>query len=74
MVRIGLLMGKSYEELLEASLPGYLRKDIVAVEEGCKNNSDVLDCLYNEVQGSNNYAPSKLYRPCYWKNFFGRCS
>lgn len=49
-------MGKSYEEILEASLPGYLRKDILAFTAGLKNDSDVLDCLYNEVQGSINSA------------------
>lgn len=49
-------MDKSYEEILEASLPGYLRKDILALEEGIKNHSDLLDCLYCEVQGSINSA------------------
>ena len=46
----------SYEEILEASLPNYLKKDIDALKEGCETNSSVLDCLYNEVQGSINSA------------------
>ena len=41
---------------LETYLPRYLRSDIVALEEGLKNNSSVLDCLYDEVQGSINSA------------------
>ena len=46
----------SYEEISEASLPGYLKKDIEALKEGYETNSSVLDCLYNEVQGSINSA------------------
>jgi len=38
------------------SLPGYLRRDIEALEKGREANSSVLDCLYNEVQGSINSA------------------
>lgn len=37
-------------------MPNYLKKDIVALEEGRKINSSVLDCLYCEVQGSINSA------------------
>ncbi len=37
-------------------LPLYLKKDIAALEEGIKTNSHLLDCLYNEVQGSINSA------------------
>ena len=40
------------DELFEASLPPYLKKDITALQEGVKTNLRVLDCLYNEVQGS----------------------
>jgi len=50
------IVSKSYEDILEASLPNYLKKDIVALEEGRKSNSSVLDCLYCEVQGSINSA------------------
>lgn len=45
-------MTMSYEEILEASVPRYLKNDILALEEGIKNNSLSLDCLYNEVEGS----------------------
>jgi hypothetical protein len=38
------------------ALPPYLKKDIVALEEGRKNDSLLLDCLYCEVQGSINSA------------------
>jgi hypothetical protein len=38
------------------SLPLYLKKDISALKEGWENNSGLLDCLYNEVQGSINSA------------------
>jgi len=41
---------------LEIYLPRYLKNDIVALEEGIKNNSTLLDCLYDEVQGSINSA------------------
>jgi len=44
------------EQLFEASLPGYLKKDISAWEEGLKNESSVLDCLYCELQASINSA------------------
>lgn len=47
---------QSLEEISEKSLPPYLKKDILAFEKGIKNKSDVLDCLYNEVQDSNNSA------------------
>ncbi len=38
------------------SLPPYLRNDILALVEGYKTKSHLLDCLYNEVQGSINSA------------------
>ena len=41
---------------LETYLPRYLKNDITALEEGIKNNSSLLDCLYDEVQGSINSA------------------
>ena len=44
------------QELFEVTLPAYLKNDIVALEEGRKNNSTLLDCLYCEVQGSINSA------------------
>ena len=44
------------EDIFEASLPFYLKNDILALEEGRKNNSTLLDCLYCEVQGSINSA------------------
>ena len=37
-------------------LPKYLKKDIIAWEEGLKNKSDLLDCLYCELQASINIA------------------
>lgn len=37
-------------------LPTYLIKDILAWEEGLKNGSNVLDCLYGELYGSINSA------------------
>jgi len=43
-------------EQLETGLPKYLKNDIIALEEGIANNSHLLDCLYNEVQGSINSA------------------
>ena len=49
-------MTDSYEDLLEIALPGYLKNDIIALEEGRKNGSTLLDCLYCEVQGSINSA------------------
>ena len=42
--------------MLEKILPAYLINDILALEEGCKSNSPLLDCLYCEVQGSINVA------------------
>jgi len=41
---------------LEVTLPLYLKKDILFLEKGRKNNSTLLDCLYCEVQGSINSA------------------
>jgi len=49
-------MHKTDEDILELSLPGYLKKDIIALAEGYENGSPVLDCLYCEVQGSINAA------------------
>jgi hypothetical protein len=40
----------------ELSLPIFLKDDIIAFEKGRANNSTLLDCLYNEVQGSINMA------------------
>jgi len=44
------------ERLFEKTLPAYLKNDIEAFIEGLKNKSTVLDCLYNELQGSINSA------------------
>ena len=41
---------------LELTLPGYLRDDIIALCEGHKTNSTLIDCLYCEAQGSINSA------------------
>jgi len=49
-------MSKINENQLEASLPPYLKNDILALLEGEMNNSLLLDCLYCEVQGSINAA------------------
>lgn len=48
--------GEDEQYLLESNLPPYLKKDIVALEEGRRNNASLLDCLYCEVQGSINAA------------------
>lgn len=44
------------KELCEVVLPAYLKKDIISLEEGRKNNSTLLDCLHCELQGSINSA------------------
>ena len=45
------------EEMLPiAYLPVYLKKDILAWEEGLKNKSHLLDCLFCELQASINSA------------------
>ena len=45
-----------YGAVFYMTLPSYLSDDIIALEEGIKNNSSLLDCLYCEVQGSINAA------------------
>jgi len=45
-----------YEMILKKTLPVFLENDIRALEEGIKNNSSIMDCLYCEVQGSINLA------------------
>ena len=52
----GFNMSEQFDELFERSLPEFLRNDIITLEEGYKNNSSLLDCLYCEVQGSINVA------------------
>jgi hypothetical protein len=49
-------LNEQFDELFERTLPTFLRDDIIAFEEGIKNNSTLLDCLYCEVQGSINAA------------------
>ena len=44
------------EQLLLASLPVYLKKDLLAYEDGLKAGSSLLDCLYCELQASINSA------------------
>ena len=44
------------EEILERSLPVYLREDIASLLEGSEQKSSLLDYLYCEVQGSINSA------------------
>lgn len=41
---------------LEKLLPGYLEKDLKAYKKGLAENSSLLDCLVNELQGSINSA------------------
>lgn len=41
---------------LEKLLPGYLKKDLAAYKKGLEENSSLLDCLVNELQGSINSA------------------
>lgn len=43
-------------ERMERSLPRFLKDDIEALLKGIENQSSLLDCLYNEVQGSINSA------------------
>lgn len=45
-----------YDEMMERSLPRYLRDDIDALLKGIEDHSTLWDCLYNEVQGSINLA------------------
>lgn len=40
----------------EKYMPKYIQHDIRALEEGLRTHSTVLDCLYNELQGSINSA------------------
>ncbi|MCD8036551.1 MAG: helix-turn-helix transcriptional regulator [Clostridiales bacterium] len=42
------------KEYLEASLPGFVQKDIEALLEGKRDNVSYLDCLYDELYGSIN--------------------
>lgn len=44
------------ENILIASLPEFLKSDILELEKGLKNNSTLIDCLYCEVQASINVA------------------
>jgi hypothetical protein len=46
------------EDIFEMCLPEFLRHDIDALVEGYANpdKATILDCLYNEVQGSINSA------------------
>lgn len=43
-------------EILELTLPKYLKSDIEALEDGIAKKSTVLDCLWGEVYGSINSA------------------
>ncbi|MFV0554802.1 MAG: hypothetical protein ACK5LR_08870 [Mangrovibacterium sp.] len=43
-------------DILELTLPKYLKDDLKALQKGRENQSSLLDCLYNEVQGSINSA------------------
>jgi len=47
---------KVQQNIIMATLPIYLKNDIIALQKGIENNSSVLDCLYNEVRGSINSA------------------
>lgn len=42
--------------LFECTLPQYLKNDIAAFEEGVRNKSTLIDCLWSEVYGSINSA------------------
>ena len=44
------------KNLLERGLPPFVQHDIDALLEGIEANVGVLDCLYNELQGSINSA------------------
>jgi uncharacterized circularly permuted ATP-grasp superfamily protein len=49
-------MSEVFDDLFEKILPPYLQNDLRSLEEGIKNNSTLLDCLYDEVYGSINAA------------------
>jgi hypothetical protein len=51
-----VMISETNENILNVSLPTYLKSDILALENGRKTNSSLLDCLYCEVQGSINLA------------------
>lgn len=42
--------------LFELTLPKYLKNDIEALEDGIRNKSILIDCLWSEVYGSINLA------------------
>lgn len=44
------------KKYLEKSLPVYLENDLKKLKKGLKEKSKLLDCLYNELQGSINSA------------------
>ena len=44
------------QNILMEILPEFLKNDILALEEGRKNKSTLLDCLWCEVYGSINSA------------------
>ena len=46
------LREKSYEH----GLPEYLQQDLDAFQEGLKNGSSLMDCLWGELYGSINVA------------------
>ena len=49
------ILSEQFDDL-PCALPTFLKDDIVALEEGYKSDSSLLDCLYCEVQGSINAA------------------
>lgn len=49
-------MSEEEKNRLEFPLPQYLKNDIVALIDGLKTKSTLLDCLFGEVQGSINSA------------------
>jgi len=44
------------QNILMKILPEFLKNDIMALEEGRRNKSTLLDCLWGEVYGSINSA------------------
>lgn len=44
------------EDFYEQGLPSYLQHDLDAYNDGLKNHSSILDCLWGELYGSINIA------------------
>ena len=52
----GKMSDEEKMNLFELTLPKYLKNDIEALEDGIRNKSTLIDCLWSEVYGSINSA------------------